>query len=64
VASCTVRTGVLRRDFHAHELQFHDRVVGHVCDMCGLRLVAGAKVGRCSLNLSNPVLKAPTASAM
>jgi hypothetical protein len=43
VASCTVRTGVLRRDFHAHELQFHDRVVGHVCDMCGLRLVAGAK---------------------
>jgi ATP-binding cassette subfamily B protein len=43
VASCTVRTGVLRKDFHAHELQFHDRVVGHVCDMCGLRLVAGAK---------------------
>ena len=43
VASCTVRTGVLRRDFHAHELQFHDRVVGHVCDMCGLRLIAGSK---------------------
>ena len=43
VASCTVRTGVLRRDFHAHELQFHDRVVGHVCDMCGLRLNAGSK---------------------
>ena len=43
VAACTVRTGVLRRDFHAHELQFHDRVVGHVCDMCGLRLVAGSK---------------------
>lgn len=33
----------MRRDFHAHELQFHDRVVGHVCDMCGLRLVAGSK---------------------
>ena len=30
VAACTVRTGVLRRDFHAHELQFHDRVVGAV----------------------------------
>ena len=43
VNCCTVRTGVLRRDFHAHELQFHDRVVGHVCDMCGLRLVAGSK---------------------
>ena len=43
VAACTVRTGVLRRDFHAHELQFHDRVVGHVCDMCGLRLIAGSK---------------------
>ena len=43
VAACTVRTGVLRRDFHAHELQFHDRVVGHVCDMCGLRLNAGSK---------------------
>ena len=43
VKSCTVRTGVLRRDFHAHELQFHDRVVGHVCDMCGLRLIAGSK---------------------
>ncbi len=43
VAACTVRTGVLRKDFHAHELQFHDRVVGHVCDMCGLRLVAGSK---------------------
>mmetsp|Transcript_19604 Transcript_19604/g.49066 ORF Transcript_19604/g.49066 Transcript_19604/m.49066 type:complete len:735 (+) Transcript_19604:347-2551(+) len=43
IASCTVRTGVLRPTFHAHELQFHDRVIGHVCDMCGLRLVAGAK---------------------
>ena len=43
VKACTVRTGVLRPDFHAHELQFHDRVVGHVCDMCGLRLIAGSK---------------------
>ena len=43
VKACTVRTGVLRPDFHAHELQFHDRVVGHVCDMCGLRLNAGSK---------------------
>ena len=42
VKSCTIRTGVLRKDFHAHELQFHDRVVGHVCDMCGLRLNAGS----------------------
>jgi len=42
VEACTVRTGVLRKDFHAHELQFHDRVVGHVCDMCGLRLNAGS----------------------
>ena len=39
----SLHAGVLRKDFHAHELQFHDRVVGHVCDMCGLRLVAGAK---------------------
>ena len=43
VKACTVRTGVTRKDFHAHELQFHDRVVGHVCDMCGLRLNAGSK---------------------
>ena len=45
VASCTVRTGVLRRDFHAHELQFHDRVVGHVCDMCGLIAIANLNKG-------------------
>ena len=38
-----IRHGAPWPETFTRELQFHDRVVGHVCDMCGLRLVAGSK---------------------